>query len=111
MYQYGERNWRFRIDSSDEIEISGTRNVPRSQIMEVLGGDIGRNIFFIPLSERRAQLEKIPWIESASVMRFVPNRLQVEIHERTPIAFAPRGRPVPKKLHITPLTMISSPFS
>jgi len=91
MYQYGERNWRFRIESSDDIEITGTHNVPRAQIMEVLGGDIGRNVFFIPLAERKAQLEKIPWVESASVMRFVPNRLQVEIHERTPIAFARMG--------------------
>jgi cell division protein FtsQ len=91
VYQYGERNWRFRIESSDDIEISGTHNVPHAQVMEVLGGDIGRNIFFIPLTERKAQLEKIPWVESASVMRFVPNRLQVEIHERTPIAFARLG--------------------
>ncbi len=91
VYHYGERNWRFRIESSDDIEIIGTHNVPHTQVMEVLGGDIGRNIFFIPLTERKAQLEKIPWVESASVMRFVPNRLQVEIHERTPIAFARLG--------------------
>jgi cell division protein FtsQ len=90
-YQYGERNWRFRIESSDDIDITGAHNVPHAQIMEVLGGDIGRNIFFIPLAQRKAQLEKIPWVESASVMRFVPNRLQVEIHERTPIAFARLG--------------------
>jgi cell division protein FtsQ len=91
VYQYGERNWRFRIESSDDIQISGTHNVPHAQVIEVLGGDIGRNIFFIPLAERKAQLEKIPWVESASVMRFVPNRLVVEIHERTPIAFARLG--------------------
>src|ERR1700741_1023980 len=91
VYRYGERNWRFRINSSDDIVITGTHSVPHAQVMEVLGGDIGRNIFFIPLTERKAQLEKIPWIESASVMRFVPNRLQVEIHERTPIAFARLG--------------------
>src|ERR1700745_59088 len=91
LYQYGERNWRFRIESSDDIQISGTHNVPHAQVMDVLGGDIGRNIFFIPLAERKAQLEKIPWIESASVMRFVPNRLQVEVHERMPIAFARLG--------------------
>jgi cell division protein FtsQ len=90
-YHYGERNWRFRIESSDDIEISGTHNVPHGQIMDVFGGDIGRNIFFIPLAERKAQLEKIPWVESASVMRFVPNRLQVEVHERKPIAFARVG--------------------
>jgi cell division protein FtsQ len=59
--------------------------------MEVMGVDIGRNIFFIPLAQQKAQLEQIPWVESASVMRFVPNRLQVEIHERTPVAFARVG--------------------
>src|ERR1700747_3817529 len=91
LYRYGERNWRFRIESSDDIEVLGTHNVPHGQVMEVSGGDIGRNIFFIPLAERKAQLEKIPWIESASVMAFVPNRLQVELHERTPIAFARLG--------------------
>ena len=91
LYAYGEHNWRFRIESSDDIEIDGTHNVPHAQVMEVLGGDIGRNIFFIPLAGRKAQLEKIPWVESASVMRFAPNRLVVEIHERRPIAFARLG--------------------
>ncbi|HKS94964.1 MAG TPA: FtsQ-type POTRA domain-containing protein [Terriglobia bacterium] len=90
-YHYGERSWRFRIESSDDIEITGTHNVTHAQIIEVLGGDIGRNVFFIPLAERKAQLEKIPWVESASVMRFVPNHLKVEIHERTPVAFARIG--------------------
>jgi len=91
LYHYGERSWRFRVISSDDIEITGLGNVPHSQVMEVMGGDIGRNIFFVPLGQRQRQLEQIPWVESASVMRFVPNRLKVEIHERTPIAFARVG--------------------
>ena len=91
LYHYGERSWRFRVESSDDIDISGLQNVTRSQVMEVMGGDIGRNIFFVPLAQRKAQLEQIPWVESASVMRFVPNRLKVEIHERTPVAFARVG--------------------
>jgi cell division protein FtsQ len=91
LYHYGERSWRFRVDSSDNIEVTGMENVTKAQIMEVMGADIGRNIFFIPLSLQKAQLEQIPWVESASVMRFVPNRLKVEIHERTPIAFARVG--------------------
>jgi len=90
-YRYGEHSWRFRIESSDDIEITGIHSVTHSQIMEVLGGDIGRNIFFVPLAQRKTQLEQIPWVESASVMRFVPNRLKVEIHERTPVAFARIG--------------------
>jgi cell division protein FtsQ len=91
LYHYGERSWRFRIESSDDIEIAGLQNVTRYQIMEVMGGDIGRNIFFVPLTTRKQALEKIPWVQSASVMRFVPNRLRIEIHERTPVAFARIG--------------------
>src|SRR2546426_11074313 len=91
LYHYGERSWRFRIESSDSIEISGLQNVTRSQVMEVIGGDIGRNIFFVPMAQGKKQLEQIPWVESASVMRFVPNRLKIEIHERTPVAFARVG--------------------
>jgi cell division protein FtsQ len=91
LYHYGEHSWRFRVESSDNIEVAGMQNVTKAQIMEVMGADIGRNIFFIPLAQQKAQLEQIPWVESASVMRFVPNRLQVEIHERTPVAFARVG--------------------
>ena len=91
VYRYGEHSWRFRIDSSDDIEIAGMENVTKAQIMEVMGSDIGRNIFFVPLSQQKALLEQIPWVESASVMRFVPNRLSIEIHERTPVAFARVG--------------------
>jgi len=91
LYHYGEHSWRFRVESSDNIEVTGTQSVTKPQIMEVMGADIGRNIFFIPLAQQKAQLEQIPWVESASVMRFVPNRLKVEIHERTPVAFARVG--------------------
>jgi cell division protein FtsQ len=91
LYRYGKHSWRFRIDSSDQIEVAGAEHVTHVQIMEVMGGDIGRNIFFVPLAQRKLQLEQIPWVESASVMRFVPNRLRIEIHERTPVAFARIG--------------------
>jgi cell division protein FtsQ len=91
LYGYAERSWRFRLDSSDEIEMSGLNNVTRAQVMEVMGGDIGRNVFFIPLDKRQKQLGQIPWVESASIMRFAPNRIRIEIRERTPVAFARVG--------------------
>jgi len=52
LYHYGERSWRFRVESSDNIEITGMQNVSKAQIMEVMGADIGRNIFFIPLAQQ-----------------------------------------------------------
>lgn len=91
LYDYGEHSWRFRINSSGNIAITGLHNVTRLQVMDALGGDIGRNIFFVPLALRKQQLEQIPWVESASVMRFVPNQLKVEIHERSPVAFVRNG--------------------
>jgi cell division protein FtsQ len=88
VYRYGTQNWRFRVESSDDIRVRGLDKVTRAQVMEVLGADIGRNVFFIPLEQRRKQLENIPWIESAIVMRLLPNRISVQIQERTPVAFA-----------------------
>lgn len=91
LYHYGQHSWRFRLNSSDDINMTGLSNVSRGQVMEVMGGDIGRNVFFIPLEERQKQLEQIPWIESASVMRFAPDRIKIQIKERTPVAFAQIG--------------------
>jgi len=90
-YRYGEHSWRFRLESSDDIEMAGLSNVSHAQVMEVMGGDIGRNVFFIPLDLRQKQIEQIPWVEAASVMRFAPNRIKIAIHERTPVAFARVG--------------------
>src|SRR3954469_19928206 len=91
VYHYGEKSWRFRLDSSDQLEVTGLENASRRQVMEVLGADIGRNVFFIPLDERKHQLEQIPWVESAAVARLLPNRLRVTITERTPMAFVQMG--------------------
>ncbi len=91
LYRYGAHSWRFQLDSSDQVDIEGIHKVSRAQVLEVMGGDIGRNIFFVPLTERKQQLEQISWVESATVMRLLPNRLKVEIRERTPVAFVQVG--------------------
>jgi cell division protein FtsQ len=88
---YGEHSWRFRIRSGDSIVIAGTQNISKRQVMEVFGADLGRNIFFVPLADRRKRLETIPWVESATVMRLLPDRLSVQIRERTPAAFVRAG--------------------
>src|SRR5258708_19945289 len=84
LYEYGERSWRFRVESSDNIDVTGMQNVTKAQIMEVMSADIGRNIFFIPLALQKTQLEQIPWEESATAIRFLPNLPQSEIHNLTP---------------------------
>ncbi len=92
LYHYGEHSWRFRVESSDDIEIAGLQNVTP---LPGHGSDGRRHrtqhLLRSARAERKQTLEKIPWVESASVMRFVPNRLRIEIHERTPVAFARVG--------------------
>lgn len=91
IYRYGATSWRFRIDSSDDIQIAGLQNVTRAQVMEIFAADIGRNVFFVPLAERERQLEQVPWVESATVMRLLPHQVRVQVKERTPVAFAQVG--------------------
>jgi len=88
---YARHAARFTIPSSDAVEVSGVRNASRTQVMEVAAHDVGRNIFYVPLDERRIQLEQIPWVEQATVMRLLPNRIAVTIKERTPVAFVQIG--------------------
>ena len=90
-YRYGMHSWRFRIESSDYIQTSGQEHVTRAQILDVMGSDIGRNIFRVPLEDRKRQIEEIPWVESATVMRLWPNQLRVQINERKPVAYVRVG--------------------
>jgi cell division protein FtsQ len=82
---------RFRIQSSQQIEIDGNSHLSRAQMLSVFGEDVDRNIFRVPLDERRAQLEQMPWVDHATVMRLLPNRLRVHVEERVPVAFVRQG--------------------
>ena len=92
--RYLERDARFRIAGTSDIQTTGLNEVPRAQMLSVFGEDIGRNIFFVPLSERRKELEKIPWIERATVMRLLPDRIRVAVVERQPVAFTRAGQQI-----------------
>ena len=78
---------RFALISPDQVDLTGNRFVPRAAVLEKLAGDAGRSVLRIPLDARRAALEEIPWVEQASVQRVLPNRLRIELVERTPVAF------------------------
>jgi cell division protein FtsQ len=82
---------RFVIPSSAAVEVQGNDHVTRAQLLTIFGGDIERNIFRVSLDERKAELEQLPWVEHATVMRLLPNRLRVSIVERTPVAFVRQG--------------------
>lgn len=89
-----EHDARFRIAGTSNIQATGLAQVSRAEMLPVFGEDIGRNVFFVPLSERRKQLEQIPWIEHATVMRLLPDQIRISVTERKPIAFVRQGAQV-----------------
>ncbi len=108
---------RFRIATSSSIQIMGNSQVTRSELLSVFGSDLGRNIFYIPLRQRRAALEELPWVEHATVMRLLPDQLRVAIIERTPVAFVRHGNTIGLVdahgvlLHLPPAAMAAKHYS
>lgn len=84
---------RFELRSADDFELSGNQYVTREEIADQLGLPVrpgsapGGRLFRISLESTRKQLESIPWVGSATVIRLFPNRLQIHIQERKPVAF------------------------
>lgn len=75
----------------DQVELTGNRIVSREAVLQQFARDRGHSVLSIPLDARRSALEELPWVESASVQRILPNHIRVEVTERTPIAFLRNG--------------------
>jgi cell division protein FtsQ len=89
-----EHDARFRVAGTANIQATGLSEVSRADILPVFGEDIGRNILFVPLAERRRQLEQIPWVQHATVMRLLPDQIRVTVVERQPVAFVRHGQQI-----------------
>jgi cell division protein FtsQ len=75
----------------DQIEVTGNHIVTREAVLQQFFRDRGKSVVSVPLENRRSEIEQLAWVESASVQRVMPNRLRIEITERTPIAFVKLG--------------------
>ena len=106
----------------EQIQVAQNHYVSPASVREIFRVDRGHSVLRIPLSERRRQIETLPWVEQASVLRALPNTIKVEITERTPIAFLRDGsdlalidvhgvildRPLKGNFHFPVITGISS---
>jgi len=75
----------------EQIEVNGNQIVNREAVLQQFVRDRGRSVLRVPLDARRSALEEISWVEFATVQRILPNRLRVDLTERTPIAFLRNG--------------------
>ena len=82
---------QFKLVKPEQIEIAGNVRVDGTAVLDKFAKDQYRSVLLVPLDERRRALEEIPWVEQARVARILPNKLRVEIVERTPVAFLRQG--------------------
>jgi cell division protein FtsQ len=75
----------------DQVEVTGNHIVSREAVLQQFARDRGLSILRIPLDKRRGALEELSWVEAATVQRILPNRIRVELTERTPVAFLCNG--------------------
>lgn len=70
------------------IDVHGDFLGESSVALERIAGKwVGRSFFATDLAEVKAALEQRPWVESAAVRRVWPDRLEVDIREKKPLAY------------------------
>ncbi len=69
-----------------EVNVNTGQHVSREDVLKLAGIREGRNIFSFHLAEAIQGVEFHPWVKSVSVRRQLPDRVLIELEERTPIA-------------------------
>jgi len=82
---------RMELIHPEQIQLTGNHNVERPRGFQMCAHDRGRSVLRVPLDQRRQEIETIPWVEQAVVRRSLPNSIEVQITERTPVAFLRDG--------------------
>ncbi|MEM8618371.1 MAG: FtsQ-type POTRA domain-containing protein [Actinomycetota bacterium] len=72
--------------SVDRVDVTGAIYTDPDALAAVVDDIEGTPILLVDTVDAEEQLEAIPWIESARVTTSFPDRVNVEIRERTPVA-------------------------
>jgi cell division protein FtsQ len=80
-----------QLTDPGQVEVAGNQYVSRDSVVALFSPDRNRSLLRVPLDARRAQIERIAWVETARVLRVFPDRIRVEIAERRPVVFLRTG--------------------
>lgn len=90
--QFLLRDSRFTLARSntklnESLQIAGVSHASTRAIEAVFNDDLGRSLYLVPMEDRLDSLRSVAWVRDAAIARVWPNRLIVNISERTPVAF------------------------
>ena len=69
-----------------KIEITGTKELSRESILNVVSAEKGRPIFEFDTIKIRENIESISWVERAEVKRILNGTINIIVFEKSPIA-------------------------
>lgn len=76
----------------DQVSITGQNYTADSDIFDALDLPNVRSLASLDAAAATARIEELPWVESATLQRVYPGRLDVKISERKPWAVWRRGK-------------------
>lgn len=74
-----------------DIRVSNCDLLARDQILATASIREGMNVFEVDTKAARAALDALPQVERAEIQRVLPNRVEITITERRPIAWVTEG--------------------
>jgi cell division protein FtsQ len=74
-----------------EVYADGRVRTDPEALRRQLGIAVGQPILTVDPTATRARLEQLPWVEQASVERLLPDRIEVRLVERQPLALWQRA--------------------
>ncbi|QKV17208.1 cell division protein FtsQ/DivIB [Oricola thermophila] len=75
----------------NEVEVSGHRNTSEVAVFEALGLDEFTSLISLDAAEARKALESLPWVETATVRKVYPGKLEIGLEERRAFAIWQTG--------------------
>jgi cell division protein FtsQ len=68
------------------VEVTGVRELTAAQVVRASAVRVGEPVLRIDLEAVRARVERLPWVEHATVTRVAPSGLRIRVTERTAAA-------------------------
>jgi cell division protein FtsQ len=73
------------------VDIKGVKQVGEAELREISGVFTGRNIFQVDLETAARRVRANPWVKDVRIYRHLPNRISMDIVERTAFALLDIG--------------------
>ena len=80
---------QFPLFTLEEIEVVGNKRISTEDVISLAALEIGTNLFHFKTRQLEEWIKVSPWIKAVSIRRVLPDKLSIEIQERTPYFLVP----------------------